>query len=202
MTGKLKIIFLTLLVLSVAAAAQASPLFPFALGYTATYSCSQATNTWTAKLQVAGTTNLDGYQWWIVNMININGDGKVKSKDLRVTENALYAYDESGGPHFQTGPVNSQWTYTDQNGLQTATIVDITSVTVPAGTFNNVYIVYYLNPDPAYDHHEYQYWKPGVGLIKDVDYSEGYATNPLTLELDSFTLGAKTASLELLLPDN
>jgi hypothetical protein len=46
---------------------------------------------------------------------------------------------------------------------------------------------------------EYQYRKPGVGLIKDVDYSGEYATNPQTRVLTGLTLGAKTAPLELLL---
>jgi hypothetical protein len=196
MIGKVRVLFLVLLLLSVAAVAQAAPLFPFTPGYTATYFCSQGANTWTAKLQVTGTTNLDGYQWWITNLINWGDEGSA-SLYFRVTDSALFIYGYTGGPQFQTGPPNTSWTYTDPNGPATATIVPITSVTVPAGTFSNVYEVHYVIPNNTQD--EYQYWKPGVGLIKDVDYSGEYATNPQTRVLASLTPRAKTAALQFLL---
>jgi hypothetical protein len=197
MTGKLRGIFLVLVVLSVAATAQASPFFPFARGYTATYSGSQGGQTWTAKLQFTGSTYLDGYQWWNMNLVNWNGDGTTRLRYARGTETAVYSYDSSGGPDFQTGPIGYQWTYTDHQGnLQTVTIVDITSVTVPAGTFQDVYEFHTYHPGPEWGHDEYMYWKPGIGLIKDVDYD---FTNPLTMELISLTRGTKTAGLGLLL---
>jgi hypothetical protein len=196
---KLTVFFaLISLFLPLAAMAQDAPtkVFPFADGYTAGYAATQGATTWNCEIQFTGTTKLQGVLWLVMQLTDwTNGSttdptflgGTSLSADVRTTADALYEYDStlSTGkppysiPLFEQMKVGKSWTYTDSAGNSvTATVESIGPVTVPAGTYEGVYAVQYASTVQS----EIIYWKPGVGLIKDVDSSPGLSA-PITREL-------------------
>jgi len=186
----ISLVFVLLFVTAAAQAASAPQVFMFADGYTANYAASQGTGkAWNAEIQFIGTTSQGGNLWMTMQMGNWAGDGANISMEVRTTANVLYEYDSTqpgitppySFPFFKRMDVNQSWTYQDAKGnAVTATVTSIGSVTVPAGTYKNVYAVHYVSTVQD----EVMYWEPGVGLIQDVDSSPGLGT-PITRQLTS-----------------
>jgi hypothetical protein len=99
----------------------------------------------------------------------------------RSTTNAMYGLDEECGVEelwLTNAPVGTSWTDTTCDGYMTATIEAYELVTVPAGTF----LAFRLrkasplasHPNPVW----YEWWTPGVGQVKWVDYYVDPSENP------------------------
>ncbi len=183
-----------LVVMSMAVEALGDSVFPWAVGYTATYSITYPDGTsGTATLQITGTEDISGTQWMIVVVSNWNVSGENKSRDFRCTSDTMYSLYTNGAVEtvFEELPANSSWQYTNHHGYQeTATIKSIGPLTVAAGTFTNVYRVNYYawdNECGCISHNEDMYWAPGVGLVKDVDKAPGppWSGGTKTMELTS-----------------
>jgi hypothetical protein len=183
------------MLLTMTAVAHAAPsIFPFANGYTASYSATQGSSSWDCAIQFAGTATLPGasitpsFLWTIMQRTNWDNNGD-ESIYVRTTANALYQYDSNQPgikpaysiPLFEVLPKHTtSWTYTDtKSNAVTATVVSVGSVTVPAGTYKGVYQVHYVTTGQD----ETMFWAPGVGLIKDVDNST--PSSPITRVLTS-----------------
>lgn len=186
MAGKVKVLFLTLLIMSMAGAAQADSVFPMAVGYNATYNAtwagSSTTNPYTATMQITGTETLkDGNTWWITEFYNWDGDGNTTTVDMRATETALY-FGGSANPHLLIGPVNTTWI---DEASRNCMITDIINLNLPAGSFDNVYVML-QSYDLDTDHQSTQYWKPGVGFLGE--YTPNYQGSGYsrTMELTSY----------------
>jgi len=196
---KLAVLFaMVSMILSVTAVAHAG-VFPFVEQYNANYNVTQGTNNWTSMIQFTGTVTEQNKQWLVMQWTNWNGDGSNPSQDVRVTgakatspdtANTLYYYDPTQPsasdpysiPLFVEGAVNSTWQYTDTGGhLVTAKITSIGKLTVPAGTYHNVYEVLYTDAG-ASNVNKTMWWQPGVGLIQETD---NHPATPITWELAS-----------------
>jgi hypothetical protein len=193
-------VILTLLsiLLPIAAAvhALAAPLFPFSAGYTAIYTATQGFDTWNCEIEVSDIwTASDGYVWAVMGLVNWPaGVWSPQSKDLRCALNTLFEMDTSQAsqpsvPIFEEGTGAGQtWNYSLIGVQVTAAITSICSITVPAGTYENVYEVSYVAVDntvsPSVTSNETQYWKPGIGLLKLV-HTDSSSNSPVTVVLKS-----------------
>jgi hypothetical protein len=206
---KMVLLALVSMFLSITAVAHATKVFPFVEGMIANYSATQGTNTWECESQITGTVELGtpSYLWAIMQLSNWMGTGDFTSQNVRCTNNTMYEYSSTASiqsnPIFQIPPKgSSSWTYTDIHGnTVTATIESIGTVTVPAGTYENVYEVTYIVPSLQ---NESAYWAPGVGLIKDVDNLQ---SPPITRVLTSnpfeeSLVGTWTGGMNIVVPND
>jgi len=184
MVGKMRmVVFLTLLVMSMVGAVQADTVFPLQVGYTATYQGTWAgtPSPYTATLQITGTVSGDP-QSFIMEEYNWVGDGYTGTINVGANSTAFYMTGSESNPIFETGAgAGTTWTTSDGRD---AKIMDIVTWTVPAGQFNNVYVVL-LDYDKSQGQQTLSYWVPGVGLIEQYDYiyqNQG----PRTLVLTSY----------------
>jgi hypothetical protein len=173
MRGKVKMVFLALVMVALAGAAQADSLI-FPVGWTLNYSAQEVGgDSWTSTLSFINPTTM--------KMINWDSPVQNVSATVQLTSDT-FSLDEGQGlqPYFKLLAEGANWTFTGDDGYTvTATVKGIINgFTVPAGTFNNVYWVYYKSEDEYGGVHmnEDFYWKPGLGLIKTVDYG----MNPVT----------------------
>jgi hypothetical protein len=152
MRGTVRVVFLAVLMVAMAGAAQADTMiFPFTVGYTANYSATDGTTSWTSTISIIspGTMQLD----------NWDGPGQSGTMDVQLTSDT-FSLDEGPGlqPYFKQLSQGQSWTFTGDTGLETtATVQNITS---------NVYKVYYHSTSQ----NQYMYWQPGVGLIRSEDF--------------------------------
>jgi hypothetical protein len=175
MRGKVRILCLAILLVAMAGAAQADTIFP--VGSTLNYSATDGSKSWTSTLAI----NNDGT---IMQMNNWDYD-EYGPAPVELTS-TTFSIDEGKGYQLYFTTLKNSWEITSDDGAKgTATLKGITDVTVSAGTFHNVYWVYYKTEDKNGGVHmnEDMYWLPGLGLIKAVD--RGY--NPTqTHELTSY----------------
>jgi hypothetical protein len=167
-------VFLAVLMVAMAGAAQADTIIPQVVGYTTTYTAtwerSPSTNPFTASMMITGDPpqTIDGKQWLTMLQKNWDGNGIDKTIYIWATDQALYATDpdhpqyDPEKAHFKTGDVGTSWT--DEGG-RTPKIVAFGNFQTPAGTFDGVYTI-------EIDEHGFQtlteYWKPGVGFLGEV----------------------------------
>lgn len=184
MVGKMRVVvFLTLLVMSMAGAVQADTVIPLVVGYNATYIStwegSTTTNPYTATLQITGTETLaDTNTWWITKFYNWDGDGNTTTTDMRATATALY-FGGSASPHVVIGDVGTQWV--DEDGRN----CKIISITATYAGYNNVYEML-QSYDEDTDHQSTSYWKPGVGFLGEITPNYLGSSHPRTMVLTSY----------------
>ncbi len=168
MYGKLRTAFLSILLLALAGAAQADTVFP--VGWTLTYAAEQGVNDWVSELTFTSPTTLKLINWE-------SATPKVDEAPVILTDTAL-SIDEGHGPQLyfdKTKNVGVPWDFkSDDGSTGTATVKAIlNSFEVPAGTFDNVYQVYYLTKVGENIHmNENFYWLPGLGLLRNEDYGK------------------------------
>jgi hypothetical protein len=117
---------------------------------------------------------------------------------LRSTDSAVYRFDMntlSESLEFRIAPAGSTWTNYNYEGQWTlkVTVDAIENVTVPAGTFANCYKYHKQALDySGTERAEWYEWiKPGLGLVKWVDYWMDASENPPVVhELQSSTFSA------------
>jgi hypothetical protein len=162
-----------LAVISIAAEARSAPVFPYAVGYSASYSVTYSDGTiGTGTFQITGTDNIGGTDWLHVVLFDIGKKGKTSVADLLCASDSLTRYLPTGDYLlFQEKPVGTSWSYINDSGYpETATIESIGNLTVPLGTFTNVYDIY--QSDPSENKYYDWYWEPGVGLLEQVKYKD------------------------------
>jgi hypothetical protein len=166
MLGKLKVVFLALVMVVLAGAAQADTVIPLVVGYNATYLGNWAgspTNPFTATLTITGTKTIDSTEWWIMQFNNWDGTvGDPQYMDIRADGKSVYIND-SASPHVVMDVVGTIWQ--DEEG-RNCKIIDITSY---AG-FDNVYKMW-QSYDLAEGYQSFEYWKPGVGFLGEFTYN-------------------------------
>ena len=171
MRGKVRVVFLAVLMVAMAGAAQADTIIPMVPGYTTTYEVNWAGSPsgtpYNASMQITGGPEnpySDGNQWWTLQFNNMDGGGgsDTSTSWVRATETAVYL-NGSAAPHFQTGAAS----WTDEEGRNVTSSKKIDNFTTPGGL--NFTDVYQIDID---DHNGYQtlteYWKPGVGFLGEV----------------------------------
>lgn len=107
--------------------------------------------------------------------------GASRNNWARSTTNAMYGLNEDCGIEelwLTNAPVGTSWTNTPCGGFTTCTVEAYELVTVPAGTFAALKIrkasPYSSHPNPVW----YEWWTPGVGQVKWVDYFVDPSENP------------------------
>jgi hypothetical protein len=187
MRGKVKVVFLALVMVALAGAAQAAtitPIIPLAVGYNATYEVNWAgssTNPFTATMQITGTKTIGTTEWWIMQMNNWNGSGGDPQQymDIRATDQAVYI-NGSANAHFEIGEVGHTWI--DEDGRNCKITAILSPYTTPAGTFDDVYEML-QSWNLHTDYQSTQYWKPGVGFLGQITpnyLGKGLETRTLT----------------------
>jgi hypothetical protein len=130
--------------------------------------------TWTVTANVVGTQTFNGKEYFHVRETNYDNDGKISDMYLRSEGNMGYMYNGSGEDLFaQVAPVGTSWNYPIDGGTGTRylTIAAIEPVTVPYGTFLTAYVVEAYEVFGGYTSPSvYNYFVPGFGMVKEVDY--------------------------------
>jgi hypothetical protein len=169
-----------------AAASQAGPLFPLALGMHYDYDGSDnAGHTWKCQVKVmASGISLNGQTYFHIRSVNPDpiDTNRHNPQDYLMRCTDTQAYLSKGGSEalqYQTGPTSTpSWTTLDG---QTALITSATSnITVPAGTFNPSFENRFtVDPNPPW----YAYLYPNLGLVKQVDHWVAAGRDPAILAL-------------------
>lgn len=168
-------------------------------GRTFVYGVSNALGqVWTETFSLVAEVNFpamsNDYQLIVISQdwegeMPIGANDEIESGLIRSTDSAMYILDHLTGTEtldWQNGPTGTTWTvdygYGDSN---TAEIVAIETVTVPAGTFTDCIKIH------KYDHNEdidwYEWVKPGLFMIKWVDYFNNSSNaEPTVYELQSW----------------
>jgi len=158
-----------LVAMSMAVEARSDP-FPYVVGYSASYFDAYSDGTTgIGSLQITGIDNIGGTDWLHVVQTNFH-EGKTSIVDVLSTSNSLTRYLPTGNQIlFQEMPVGTSWSYINDSGYpETATIEsDTVTLTVPLGTFSDVYEIY--TSDPTENKYMYWYWKPGVGFLEELE---------------------------------
>jgi len=209
-----KIIFL-LLTLGIAvygSRVYAVDLFPMQVGNSYEYlkhDSGSPANYWTVQIDWLETVPIGGNDYFRISVLDWY-PGTFDYFLFRSTEDTVYYYDAWGEREFwRKAPVGTAWSYLDPDGegITYAEIVSVDSLPwetgksileVPYGTypFDNVYIhkKYYKTPGDFW----YEYIVPGVGLVKEVDFSEDIAP-PYIMELAGVTIVPEPAAYALFL---
>jgi hypothetical protein len=150
-------------------------------------------NEWTVLIQGLEYVDVGGQQYVKAGTWNENGYDDYNELLIRSTENAVYTDD--GSVMYQMAPVGTTWSFpssrgSEGTGMDVNEIIAIESVTIPYGTFNNAYVhrVYFDPDDPLLPNtaYWYDYIVPGVGFVKQIDYS-AYSNSPKVMELVQIT---------------
>lgn len=194
-------ILVSLAFLTIAGPVLAGPsLVPLQVGVSYEYTRSDGSGaTWTALAAVEERVILESSDYYRWQMWNYDNEGDIREYYWRSTEGALYQYNPTG-PDFlvlQKAPVGTQWSFPSSVGeynFEVTKVVAIAGVTVPYGTFDQAYeYLKYQCYDPANlalgkSPDRYEWFVPGVGYVKEVDYWTAYP--PAILELVNITAPA------------
>jgi hypothetical protein len=202
MRGKVRMLFLAILLVAMAGAAYADPIIPMVPGYTTTYEVNWAGVTpskYTASMKITNdpTQTIDGKDWLTMQQFNWDGDGKTQTMLFYATDTALYI-DGSASPHFQTGVAS----WTDEGGRDVTFSGIINNFITPAGNFDGVYVMKINDYDPNGDLYQIltEYWLPGVGFLgEDVPRSYGGSNLPRTTYITGSSASAVPVPPSLLL---
>jgi len=179
---------------------ESSEYMPLAIGNEWVYTYN---GTDSVKYKVVGDTTAYGHTYALLSVSGaLTRNAFLRHDDLLIEGQAFMnmigdtvtsfvdvskAYDEAWGQWVPTksARVLHMWTMKERD----------TSVTVPAGTFNDIMIVrystgYLLGPQFVSISSGAFYWSRSVGLVKHVDYSSagGGSVKTTTAELRSYTL--------------
>jgi hypothetical protein len=168
-------------------------------GRTFVYSVSNALGqVWTENFSMVAEASFpsmsNNYQLIIITQdwegeMPVGANDEAESGFIRSTDSAMYLFDHFTGNEirdWQNAPTGTTWTvdygYGDSN---TAEIVAIETVVVPAGTFPGCIKIH------KYDHNEdidwYEWVKPGFFMVKWVDHFNNESTaSPAVYELHSW----------------
>jgi hypothetical protein len=148
-------------------------------------------HTWTVRSEVIGTVTIGTQEYFNVAVWDYEPGGSYKEIPIRSTNIAAYYYDGVGERlGWQIAPVGTKWSFTHVSGGETGQIVreiiSIEPVTVPYGTFSNAYVHrnYFDPDDPSTPNspYWYEYFVPGVGMVKEVDYAWPSSYYPPTVQ--------------------
>ena len=144
---------------------------------------------WIMLIQGLNTVDIEGQQYVNASTWNSHGTGDYGEGLFRSTETAVYSDD--GSMEWQIAPIGTTWSFpsfrdSEGSGSIVNEIISIESVTVPYGSFDNVYVqrVYFDPDNPSLPNTDYwyEYLVQGIGLVKQVDYT--WSTNvPYITEL-------------------
>ncbi len=143
---------------------------------------------WSERWEVLGKDAIGGQEYMKIGIWDAGGAGSYEELFARSTEDAVYGLNNI--VYFKIAPINTTWNYPYSNddgtsGVQVNKIISIESVTVPYGTFSNASVQQsYFDPDdPGLPNsaYWYDYFVPGVGYVKQIDYVAPYP--PDTSEL-------------------
>lgn len=187
--------------LTIAGPVLAGPsLVPLQVGVDYEYARFDSTGaTWTALADVEASVSLKSSDYYLWRMRNYDNEGDVQEYYWRSTEDALYQYNPAGTDFLilQKAPVGTQWSFPNNTGgynYEVTEVVAIAGVTVPYGTFDQAYeYLKYQCYDPANlalgkSPDRYEWFVPGVGYVKEVDYWTAHP--PAVLELVGITTPA------------
>lgn len=141
------------------------------------YNSSNPQDKWTMYIQGLELVNIGGIEYIRTDMFNEDNNGSHDEGLSRSTETALYF--ENGDIMLQIAPIGTTWSYSSYHddlgsGVIYNEIVNIESVTVPFGTFDNAYVqqAYFDPDDPLMGNspYWYEYVVPDIGWVKQVDY--------------------------------
>lgn len=146
-------------------------------------SATPQNNEWTMRAEVLSTVTYDSQDYFLIGVSNQEYGGSYDAVTLRFTDTEGYFYNGTEDVlMWQQAAVGTTWSHHDGDGEQVTQITSIESVTVPYGTFDNVYVHRkYYDPDAEGEDNSpywYEYVVPGAGVVKNVDYWQDDADNP------------------------
>jgi hypothetical protein len=150
-----------------------------------------AGSAWTQQLNVLGNVKPLAGAGMVFTAIEVVNPQNMAVNLGRSTDSAFIELDQSTlveNLSFQRAPPGTTWTNFNYHGKynMVRTVEAIETVSVPAGTFGECYKFHrWVESDPT--RHLYEWFKPGLGLVKTVDYWVGAAENPpVVYELQSW----------------
>jgi hypothetical protein len=171
------------------------------------WSNGDETNKWTITLQIGEKITFNSLGYYHVYTYNYDNDDETDDNGyVRSTEDALYTYNPGGEDllEFQLNRVGTSWSFYEENdsgfNYEFTEIVAIERVTVPFGTFNKAYKLHkysyddFGNRSPERD----EWFVPGVGPVKTVDYWVENGPAPMTMELVNISSPIKDMMAETL----
>ncbi len=186
MLARLLATFVSLALLSIAAASQAAPVFPLQVGMWTEmdkHDNLNPQNHWVVRTYVLEEALLDGNNYFHIQELNYDPYGGETFSDfyLRSTDTAVYFYNGPGLGEtkvFQLGPVGTKLTYQQEGGTVYKEIVAIENITIPYGGTQSAYKFqnYEVRTDQTTSPYWYEWVVPGLpGLAQEQDY---YIQNP------------------------
>lgn len=181
---KLKVIFLSLLMMVVAGAARADMLFPISSTWSAIYNSWAGTTppnfwTWTYSMTASGPAQpFNGIDFFQVAAFNYGNSGETNNFYIGSSDTAVYVSDLTiMFPFFEIGNVGHSWQHTFP-GDTTPTTYTILATSYPytilsSGITNyDAYLVKetYVGKATGSSTFMYHVWLPGVGEIADFDF--------------------------------
>jgi len=122
------------------------------------------------------------HQFTLIEMVNPINPPNAPLIPIRSTESAVYGINMDCGAEelgFTNAPLGARWTDTSCGGTMIATNEAIESVTVPAGTFTGCVRVRKQDDYPGAAYPVWiEWWKPGFGQVKWIDYNVDPSENP------------------------
>jgi hypothetical protein len=179
--------------LLIAGIVTAAPLWQLHVGDWSTFTKTDSlSNTWTVTANVTGTQTFEvggiNKEYFVIRQTNYDNDGHFVDMYMRSEGNNGYMYNGTGEDLFaQAADVGTTWNYPCYEegygiGTRYLEIIAIEPVTVPYGTFLTAYVVRAREVFAGYTSpYVYNYFVPGFGMVKEVDY---WADNaPTTAEI-------------------
>jgi len=162
--------------------ANSADLMPMKIGLKFIYKETESTdppNSWFAELRVIGKVRMCSNDYFHFQAWNFNNEGEIEDHYARSTENNIYECDTDSKiecSSFGNGTAGTTWTCGD-NFIE---IMEPAEISVPYGgsytaIVNRIYN--YVEKSP----HRFEYFVPGLGYAKAVDY--WYDNPPGVMEL-------------------
>jgi hypothetical protein len=184
MPVSVRVAFLALLCLLIAAPAQAAQLWPLKTGaWMEQDKQDNLGKKWTVRVDVLEEQTLDGKKYFHVREQNYDGEGEVDDFYIRSTETEVYGYNGSGLGEtlgFRTGSVGDYWIY--DGGTKRKQIEAIELIIIPYGGTYTAYKYKHYNLSTP-DKYDLEWVVPGlVWIAKEEDH---WVSNPLRIPLNA-----------------
>ncbi len=150
---------------------EAKEAFPNQIGDRWTYSVFDSTTrtTQTVEMKIVGDSlfkNGKTYKIWQYNLL-----GKMKANYVNITADTVGIYNSIYKTYVFPLFLNKSWI---KPGPGISKVVKIETVIVPAGTFNDCYVIHRLTLSYNYVLDEYVWLKPRIGIIKRQTYERDF----------------------------